>query len=104
MPAPLKTGKLAIDRAARRAAVDNQPLRLSDREYAVLELLILHWGYVVTKEMLLEHLYREEGAGKVTTLRMFVRNLRKKLAQATGREDLIETVGGRGYRLPDKVE
>ena len=104
MRAPVQTGNLVLDLDSRIAEVDNQRLRLAGKEYAVLELLSFHKGRTVTKEMLLEHLYGQIDTAKVKTLRVLVRNVRKKIAHAVDGEDLIETVARRGYRLRDIVE
>jgi two-component system, cell cycle response regulator CtrA len=98
--------KLVVDLDNRIVKVDDMQLRLGRKEYAILELLSLHKGTTVTKEMLLEHLYGGIDLGKIRTLRVLIRNLRRKIAHATttSSEDIIETVGGRGYRLRDLAE
>ena len=104
MRAPIRTGRLIINLENRTAAVGGQLLPLAGREYAVLELLAVHKGSPVMKEMLLEHLYGEIDNARIKTLRVFVANLRRKIALATGGEYLIETVGRQGYLLCDLVE
>jgi two-component system, cell cycle response regulator CtrA len=58
-------------------------------------------GTVVSKEMLLSHLYRETTEPQMKIIDVFVCKLRQKLAQATGSDHHIETVWGRGYVLRD---
>ena len=96
MRVPVQTDKLVVNLDNRLAEVDNQPVRLTGKEFAILELLSLHKGSTVPKEMLLEHLYGRIDAVKVSTLRVLVRNLRRKIARATDGQNLIETVGRRG--------
>ena len=68
---------------------------LSAREYALLGYLIRNAGQVVTRTMLLEHVWDEHADPFTNTVRVTVMNLRRKL----GRPPLIETVVGVGYRL-----
>jgi len=60
-------------------------------------------GTTVTKEMLLNHLYRGMDEPEIKIIDVFVCKLRKKLAEPTGGKSYIETVWGRGYRLRDPV-
>src|SRR6516165_8525741 len=96
-----RTGKLAVDLDARVVSVDDQPVQLTGKEYAVLELLTLQKDAIVTREMLLKHLYGGTGEPELKIIDVFVCKLRKKLAQATGGSHYIETVWGRGYVLRD---
>src|SRR5437764_11734120 len=83
--------------------VEGQTVRLTSKEYALLELLSLRKGAMLSKEVLLDHLYGDEDEAELK-LRVFVHKLRKKLAEASGGEDYIETVRGLGYSLRDPVE
>ena len=76
-------------------------VRLTGKEYSILELLSLRQGTTVTKEMLLAHLYGGMDEPEIKIIDVFVCYLRKKLAQATGSQHYIETIWGRGYRLHD---
>ena len=58
-------------------------------------------GTIVTREMLLNHLYGGTEEPELKIIDVFVCKLRKKLAQATGGDHSIETVWGRGYMLRD---
>ena len=97
----IRTGKLAVNLDTRVVSVDNQPVHLTGKEYAILEFLSLRKGTILTKEMLLNHLYRQRREPEPKIIDVFVCNLRKKLAQATGGNHYIETVWGRGYILRD---
>jgi DNA-binding response OmpR family regulator len=104
MQARIRTDRIVVNLETRTVRVGDEPLHLAAKEYEILELLSLHKGNTVTKEMLLLHLYGETSVIKLKTIRVLVYNLRKKLAQATGGKNLIETVGRRGYLLRDIVE
>lgn len=94
----LNVGSLSLDLGAREVTVEGRPVHLTGKEYAILELLTLRKGIVLTKEAFLNHLYGGMDEPEVKIIDVFICKLRKKLAQA-GAEDLIGTVWGRGYVL-----
>ena len=97
----IQTGKLKVNLDARTVEVDGQPLHLTGKEYGILELLSLRKGTTLTKEMFLNHLYGGMDEPELKIIDVFVCKLRKKLSSATGGENYIETVWGRGYVLRD---
>jgi two-component system cell cycle response regulator CtrA len=97
----IKTGKLAVNLDARTVDIDSKPLHLTGKEYGILELLSLRKGTTLTKEMFLNHLYGGMDEPEVKIIDVFICKLRKKLANATGGQNYIETVWGRGYVLRD---
>ena len=99
--ATIRTGKLAVNLDARIVSVDDQPMHVTSREYAILELLSQRKGTVLTKEMFLDRLYHGMNEPELKIIDVFLCKLRKKLAQATGGNHYIETVWGRGYMLRD---
>ena len=74
-------------------------MRLTGKEYQILELLSLHKGMTLTKEMFLNHLYGGMEEPEIKIIDVFMCKLRKKLANASGGKNYIETVWGRGYVL-----
>jgi two-component system cell cycle response regulator CtrA len=100
----IRTGKLKVNLDARTVEVDDQPLHLTGKEYGILELLSLRKGATLNKEMFLNHLYGGMDEPAVKIIDVFVCKLRKKLSAATGGDNYIETVWGRGYVLRDPVE
>jgi two-component system OmpR family response regulator len=89
-------GRLRLDTAGRRLYCDDRPLDLSVRELAVIELLMLKEGRVVTKQQIIDHLYGWEDASNSNAIEVFVYRLRKKL-EASGTD--IRTVRGMGYLI-----
>src|SRR5262249_16641649 len=85
----------------RTVEVGGQPLHLTGKEYAILELLALRKGTTLTKEMFLNHLYGGMDEPELKIIDVFICKLRKKLAPAPPGENYIETVWGRGYVLRD---
>ncbi len=97
----IRTGKLTVNLDARTVEVDNQQIHLTGKEYGILELLSLRKGTTLTKEMFLNHLYGGMDEPELKIIDVFVCKLRKKLSTATGGDNYIETVWGRGYVLRD---
>jgi two-component system cell cycle response regulator CtrA len=80
--------------------VDGVPVHVTGKEYAILELLVLRKGMVLTKEAFLNHLYGGMDEPEMKIIDVFICKLRKKLAHA-GADNLIGTVWGRGYMMRD---
>ncbi len=97
----IMTGKIKVNLDTRTAEVDGKPLHLTGKEYGILELLSLRKGSTLTKEMFLNHLYGGMDEPEVKVIDVFICKLRKKLANAAGGDNYIETVWGRGYVLRD---
>ncbi len=97
----VRTGKLVVNLDTRTVEASGQPLHLTGKEYGILELLSLRKGMTLTKEMFLNHLYGGMDEPELKIIDVFVCKLRKKLTVATGGENYIETVWGRGYVLRD---
>ena len=97
----IDTGRLTINLDSRAVEVDGQSIHLTGKEYGILELLSLRKGTTLTKEMFLNHLYGGMDEPELKIIDVFICKLRKKLGAATGGENYIETVWGRGYVLRD---
>ena len=100
----IKTGKIAVNLDAKTVEANGHPVHLTGKEYQMLELLSLRKGSTLTKEMFLNHLYGGMDEPEVKIIDVFICKLRKKLSVATGGQNYIETVWGRGYVLRDPVE
>jgi two-component system cell cycle response regulator CtrA len=97
----ITTGKFTVNLDAKTVEVDGKPVHLTGKEYQMLELLSLRKGTTLTKEMFLNHLYGGMDEPELKIIDVFICKLRKKLSEATGGENYIETVWGRGYVLRD---
>jgi two-component system cell cycle response regulator CtrA len=96
----LKIGNLQLNLDSRDVLVDGTQVHLTGKEYAILELLVLRKGMVLTKEAFLNHLYGGIDEPEMKIIDVFICKLRKKLAQS-GASNLIGTVWGRGYMMRD---
>jgi len=92
----LEHGLLRFDTVGRRVYYDKKPLDLSPRELAVLELLLMRAGRVVSKEHMVNHLYGWGDEVGDNAIEVNVYRLRKKL-EPLGCE--IRTVRGMGYLI-----
>jgi two-component system cell cycle response regulator CtrA len=101
--AAIRVGKLLIHIDRQTVEVDGERVPLTRKEYDMLKLLSLRKGVAITKEMFLDHLYGGMDEPDFKIIDVFMSKLRKKLSQATGGENYIETVWGRGYVLRDPV-
>ncbi len=99
----IQTGNVLVNLDAKTVEVEGQPVHLTGKEYQMLELLSLRKGTTLTKEMFLNHLYGGMDEPELKIIDVFICKLRKKLSQATGGENYIETVWGRGYVLRDPL-
>ncbi|HYC38413.1 MAG TPA: response regulator transcription factor [Usitatibacter sp.] len=94
--ADLVHGPLRLDTVGRRLFCNGEPIELSARELAVIELLLLREGRVVTKQQMVDHLYGWEEGSSSNAIEVFVYRLRRKI-EPSGVE--IRTVRGMGYLI-----
>jgi len=94
----VRIGNLQLNLDSREVSVEGQLVRLTGKEYAILELLVLRKGMVLTKDAFLNHLYGGLDEPEMKIIDVFICKLRKKL-QIAGAGNLIGTVWGRGYML-----
>ena len=95
-PAVLTVGRLRIDLRARQAHRGNELVRLTSREFALLEFLVLHAGEVVGRGEIAEHVSPFESMSNV--IDVMIQRLRRKIDDPGG-VSLITTRRGEGYML-----
>ena len=93
------TGDLSVNLDAKIVEISGARVRLTGKEYQMLELLSLRKGTTLTKEMFFNNLYGGMDEPGIKIIDVFICKLRKKLAIASNGKDYIETVWGRGYAL-----
>jgi len=96
----IRIADLIIDTAARRVGRAGQVIRLTPREYGLLEFLAYHRGRVVTRTMIWEHLYDEHDESTSNVVDVYIRYLRNKIDRGFS-SPLILTKWGEGYMLSD---
>jgi len=102
MPETLCDGRLSVDQVQRLIRIDGHPIGITEMEYRVLELLAFARNNVVTRAMLLKHLYRRaDDQPQPKIIDVFISKLRKKLRMASNGHEFIETIPQRGWILRD---
>jgi two-component system, OmpR family, response regulator BaeR len=96
---PSPASRLALDEGAFAAALDGHALDLTPVEFRLLNTLASSPGTVFSRTLLLGRLYEDHRIVTDRTVDSHVKNLRRKLAEASGDEDIIHSVYGVGYRL-----
>ncbi len=101
-PAPvvLQVGDLTLDPASRKATRDGKAILLSATEYTLLEYLMRNTGRVLTRAMILEHVWQYDFEGNDNVLDVYISYLRGKIDKGQP-HPLIHTVRGAGYRLEE---
>ena len=97
-PGTLKVAELTLDPITRKVLCDDRIVYLSATEYSLLEYLMRNAGRVLTRSMLLQHVWNYDFDGNDNVLDVYISYLRKKLDRGTG-SSLIQTVRGIGYRM-----
>jgi len=91
-------GDLLVKPSEHTAKVNNKALDLTAKEFAVLEYMTQHSGQVVTRTMLMEHIWGSDFDTLSNVIDVYIRNLRRKL-EAHSKNKLIKTIRGKGYIL-----
>ena len=99
----LRVADLEVDRLARQVRRAGRRVELTSKEYALLEYLAAHAGRVLSRTMIIEHVWDEGFEGLTNIVDVYVRHLREKIDEPHERK-LIRTVRGVGYCLTDEAE
>jgi two-component system KDP operon response regulator KdpE len=94
-----QTGHLAIDFSTRVVTVSGREVKLTATEYALLRVLALNAGKVVTHGHLLREVWGPNAADQSQYLRVYMNHLRKKIEIPQAKQKLLKTESGIGYRL-----
>jgi two-component system, OmpR family, copper resistance phosphate regulon response regulator CusR len=91
----LEASDLTLDLRTRQARVGDTAVRLTAREFTMLETLLRHRGQVLSRDQLLSHVWGHETGVASNVVDVYMSSLRRKLGA-----DRFETVRGHGYRMP----
>ncbi len=97
--ATITIGPLRINAADHTATLDGAPLHLTRREFDLLWMLASYRGRLVTQEMILKAIWGPAHADDSQYLRVYIRQLRQKLADDAANPRFIATEPGIGYRF-----
>lgn len=92
----IRIGGVAIDTAARTVSRDGIPIAFTAREYALLELLALHRGKLITRSVIYDQLFGDDDDTLSNLVEVHVSHIRKKLGK-----DFIQTRRGQGYQIDE---
>ncbi len=98
----LSYANISVDTLAQDVRVDGELVELTAFEYKVLEYLMFRKGEVISKTVLTEHIYAEDFDRDSNVIEVFIGRLRKKI-DPHGTTKPIETLRGRGYRIPNET-
>jgi len=97
--ARFEAGPLTIDFNSHTVTVEGREIKLTATEYALLKILALHAGKVVTQKQLLREVWGPNAEKQSQYLRVYMMHLRKKIEIPDTTEKLLRTESGIGYRL-----
>jgi len=99
----LRVGDIELDRLDRTARRGTETISLTNKEFALMEHLVLHRGQCVSRVELLDAIWNMEPAQTTNIVDVYVNYLRRKLKDPPPGE-LLRTVRGQGYRVPTEAE
>lgn len=95
----LKWGDLQLNPSTFEVNYHHNDLRLTPKEFSLLELLLRNNRRVLSRSVIIENLWKTESSPAEHAVKVHIRSLRQKLKATGADEDFIETVHGIGYRL-----
>lgn len=98
----LRVGDLELDRVGQQVRRAGKRIELTAKEYALLEYLASHAGRVLSRTMIIEHVWDESFEGLTNIVDVYVRHLRSKVDDPFPTK-LIRTVRGAGYSIGEEV-
>lgn len=90
---------LIIDTSKHEVSVDKRKVKLTPREFAILELLARHQGQVLSMEQIYRNIWNEPFLDGGNTVMVHIRNIREKLEMNSKQPRYLQTVWGIGYKL-----
>jgi len=97
----MEVGDLKLDTRTRKVERASEEVQLTNKEFALLEYLIIHKNKIVTRTMITEHVWDIHFDAGSNVIDVIVNYLRKKV-EIPGQPKLIHTIRGAGYMLKDE--
>lgn len=98
VPTTVSIGNIVVDLLAKTVFVSNEQLFLTNKEYSILEYLMLNREKVISQSELIEHVWESESDPFSNALKFHLHSLKIKL----GEENVIFNIRGQGYTLKEK--
>ena len=99
----LRIADLELDRLSQQVRRAGKKIELTGKEYALLEYLMSNAGRVVSRTMIIDHVWDQSFDGATNIVDVYVRHLRNKVDEPHERK-LIHTVRGVGYAIREDDE
>jgi DNA-binding response OmpR family regulator len=99
----LRVGDLEVDRLAQQVKRAGKKIDLTAKEYALLEYLVANAGRVLSRTMIIEHVWDQSFEGLTNIVDVYVRHLREKIDEGHSQK-LLRTVRGMGYCVSDEAK
>jgi DNA-binding response OmpR family regulator len=100
----LSWGKLCLDPGTSEASYGDYPLKLTAKEFRLLELFLRRGNRVLSRSVIIDNLWSSEEIPDEDAVKAHIKRLRNKLKEAGAFDDFIETVYGLGYRLKQNLK
>jgi DNA-binding response OmpR family regulator len=97
----LRVGELEIDRVMHKVTRGEQPIELTSKEFSLLEYLMMNAGRVLSRTMIVEHVWDQSFEGLTNIVDVYVRMLRKKIDDGHEHK-FFRTVRGVGYSITEE--
>jgi DNA-binding response OmpR family regulator len=94
-------GNLKINPQTQRVTRGKKTIEFTSKEFAILELMARHYDEVITRTMIMEHVWGSDFETFSNVIDVYIKNLRSKIDLGQ-KQKLIHTIRGKGYRLSDK--
>ena len=97
-------GQFSVNDRRKAAFIDDKPLQLAPKEYALLKLLVINHNRVVSGREIVDTLWPAHSRATDSDCKQYVYLLRNRIKAAGGNPQLIATVQGFGYQISDLVD
>ncbi|MGE7621478.1 response regulator transcription factor [Viridibacillus sp. NPDC096237] len=99
----IEIGDMKINVATHEVIVANQELKLTPREFSILELLARNQGMVLSAEQIYERVWKEQSFQSDNTVMVHIRKIREKIEETPRKPRYIKTVWGVGYKIEKDI-
>lgn len=97
--AMIRAGRLTVDPSMQDALVDGRPAGLTQKEFQLVQLLATRAGKAVSRDFLVDHLWRDDELGSDKSVAVYIRRIRQKIERDPDAPEILLTVRGYGYRV-----
>lgn len=98
----LQVGNLTLNTVTYEVTRDNKSIRLSNKEFSILEYLMRHKNKIMTKEQIISHVWNYDADVLPNSVEVFIKHLRNKIDIPFNNHQMIHTVRGFGYKIQNE--